>query len=271
MIPEPIFCLSMDADHHTGVYRFSTNNTVFYVEAHPDADIDAADYGFPPAISEILERTPRPSECNWADIRKNNRVEWSKRPLKGLRSCWHQEKIDLRDLEPVKYLRHRVWQVRYRGRLSVAKIARFEFELPWVERETLVYSIIDGESIGPSFLGHLTEEERVMGLLLEYVPDARPAGPADSAKCLTVLRKLHAFHILHTDTNIYNFLIVTETGVGLMCDFEDCKLDVDSVELEQEEHDLRTKLQEDIGQSNEDGSDVGQERLKRQTVGQYRI
>lgn len=76
--------------------------------------------------------------------------------------------------------------------------------------------------------------------------------------------------MLHTDTNIYNFLI-TENGVGLMCDFEDCRLEVDRVESEQEEQDLRTKLQEDIGQSNEDGSDVGQERLKRQRVGQYRL
>lgn len=118
MVPEPAFCLSMDADDRSGLYRFSTDKTVFYVEAHPEADIDEADYGFPPAILQILEPTPRPPECNWADIREHNRVEWRVKPLKGVTECWHAEKVDLRDLEPIKYLRQRVWQVRYRGVLS---------------------------------------------------------------------------------------------------------------------------------------------------------
>jgi serine/threonine protein kinase len=131
-----------------------------------------------------------------------------------------------------------------------------------------VYHIIDGKSMGPRFLGHLMEEARVMGLLLEYVPDARPAQPADLATCSTVLRKLHNLHILHTDINIYNFMI-DWNGVSLVCDFEDCKLDVGRTELE--ERNLITKLYEDIGQAGEDGSDVGQERLKRQRAGQYRI
>jgi serine/threonine protein kinase len=260
----------MDSDDREGLYRFSTNNTIFYVEAHPEADIDEVDYGFPPAIMEILDATPRPRECNWADIRENNRVQWSIKSLKGVNECWHHEYIDLRDLEPVKYLRQRVWQVRHRGVLCIAKIARFEFELPWVERETLVYRIIDGKSIGPRFLGHLTEEGRVMGLLLEYIPDTRPAQPADLATCSTVLRKLHNLHVLHTDTNIYNFLI-DENGVGLICDFEGCKLDVDCTALQLEEQDLITRLYEDIGQADEDGSWVGQERLKQQSAGQYRI
>jgi hypothetical protein len=76
MVPEPAFCLSMDSDVRGGLYRFSTENTVFYVEAHPETDIDEEDYGFPPAILQILEPTPRPPECNWADIREHTcRVE----------------------------------------------------------------------------------------------------------------------------------------------------------------------------------------------------
>jgi serine/threonine protein kinase len=260
----------MDSDDSEGLYRFSTDNTVFYVEVHPEADIDEADRGFPPAILQILGPTPRPPECNWADIREHNRVEWRAKTLKGVTECWHREKIDLRDLEPVKYLRHRVWQVRYRGILAIAKIARFEFELPWVERETLVYHMIEGKSIGPRFLGHLMEEGRVMGILLEYIPDVRPAQPADFATCAAVLRNLHDLCILHTDTNIYNFLI-GENGAGLMCDFEDCRLKADAAELELEEQGLMAALNNDIGQADEDGSDVGQDRLRRQRVGQYRI
>lgn len=65
----------MDADSRSGVYRFSKGNTVFYVEAHPKADINEANYGFPPMIVNIVLSTPQPAGCNWADIRKNNHVE----------------------------------------------------------------------------------------------------------------------------------------------------------------------------------------------------
>jgi serine/threonine protein kinase len=270
MSPEPAFCLSMESSDREGLYRFSTNNTIFYVEAHPEADIDEVDMGFPPAILAILDSTPRPPECNWADIRENNCVQWSIKSLKGVNETWHHEYIDLRDLDPVKCLRLRVWQVRYRGVLCIAKIARFEFEVRWVERETLVYRTIDGKSIGPKFLGHLMEEGRVMGFLLEYIPDARAARPGDLATCSTVLRKLHDLNVLHTDINIYNFLI-RENGVALMCDFEDCQLDVDSTALQVEEEDLTTKIHDDIGQADEDASWVGQDRLKQQSAGQYRI
>lgn len=63
-------CLSMDAGDRNGLYRFSMDSIVFYVEAHEDAALDDADYGFPPAILKLLP--PRPLACNWADIRKNN-------------------------------------------------------------------------------------------------------------------------------------------------------------------------------------------------------
>ena len=260
----------MDADSRSGVYRFSKGNTVFYVEAHPEADIDEIDYGFPPAILNIVLSTPQLPDCNWADIRKDNRVEWKKKTLKGVSDVWHPVTIDLRDVEPVKYLRHRVWQVRYRGLLCIAKIARFEFEVPWLERETVVYGIIDGQDIGPPVVGHLMEEGRVMGLLIEYIPNTRPARPADLETCATLLRKLHNLNILHTDINIYNFLI-NENGDGLLCDFEDCRLNVGRAELEQEEQALITSLHNDIGQADEDGSDIGQHRLKCQKAGQYRI
>jgi serine/threonine protein kinase len=108
-----------------------------------------------------------------------------------------------------------------------------------------------------------------MGFLLEYMPDVRPAQPATFATCATLLRQLHDLSILHTDTNIYNFLI-SKNGAGLMCDFEGCKLEAGPVELGLEEQGL-VALNNDIGQADEDGSDIGQDRLKRQRVGQYRI
>lgn len=45
----------------------------------------------------------------------------------------------------------------------VAKFARFEWEIQYLENETVAYEWIDGRKIGPRFLGHLTEGDRVIG------------------------------------------------------------------------------------------------------------
>jgi hypothetical protein len=67
-------CISMDALYRSGLYRFSEKGSVFYVEAHPDADLDDCDYGFPPAILERLP--PRPPHCNWVDLARDC-VKWT--------------------------------------------------------------------------------------------------------------------------------------------------------------------------------------------------
>lgn len=62
-------------------------------------------------------------------------------------------------------------------------------------------------NIGPQFLGHLTENGRVIGILMEYVNDARHAGAQDVEICREVLSQLHQLGVRHGDTNRFNFLI----------------------------------------------------------------
>lgn len=49
------------------------------------------------------------------------------------------------------------------------KLARLDWEIQYIENETTAYRRIDGHAIGPRFLGHLTEDGRVIGFLMERI------------------------------------------------------------------------------------------------------
>lgn len=265
--PRDFVCISMSAVNRHGFYRFSGGGgTVFYVEAYPNAPLKDDEYGFPPAILMLLP--PRPASCNWVDIKDAGGTEWRARTLKGVQNCWHPRRIDLRDLRPIKYFNPNVCQVVYQTELAIAKIARFDFEVPFIEQETFAYRIIEGKGIGPRFLGHLMEHERVIGILLEYVP-ARPGTPADFDVCLDVLRKLHDLKIVLKDINKHNFLV--DGARALICDFADCLANADDETLKVEEDALMENLADDFGDDDDNWSDFGQQRLKEMSNNEYRI
>ncbi|KAH7265454.1 uncharacterized protein BKA55DRAFT_685921 [Fusarium redolens] len=97
----------------------------------------------------------------------------------------------------------------------IAKIARFEWELPHIEQEAGAYQLLEGPGLAPRFLGH--ENGRIMGLLMEKI-EGRSASFQDLSICKTALGKLHELGHAHGDVNRHNFL-VTEEGVKLL-DFE---------------------------------------------------
>ena len=108
-----------------------------------------------------------------------------------------------------------------------------------------------------------------MGILLEYIP-SRSGDSADFDVCLDVLRKLHNLKIVLNDVNKHNFLVV-EDGKALICDFADCLVDADDEVLRVEEDRLLDNLADDFGDSDDDWSDFGQQRLKEMSAGEYRI
>ncbi|BDD61734.1 hypothetical protein MAP00_006762 [Monascus purpureus] len=75
----------------------------------------------------------------------------------------------------------------------VAKFARFYWEIQYLENETTAYQWIDGHDIGPRFLGHLVEDGRVIGVLIERVRNARHAGIEDLEVCQKALSRLHSW------------------------------------------------------------------------------
>jgi hypothetical protein len=118
-----------------------------------------------------------------------------------------------------------VQEVRYNGAPAIAKIACFKWDVARIERETWAYSIvarhhsehINEPPITPNFLGHLTENGRIMGFLLQKV-DGEPACVDDLGSCEALLRRLHRLGLLHGDVNRYNFVVdrVSRSGMRLV-------------------------------------------------------
>ena len=161
---------------------------------------------------------------------------------------------------------------RYESELVCSKIARFEHELPDIEREAQAYRIIDGHNIGPRFLGHLTENGRVIGVLMEYIPAARHGTVADLGVCVAVLRRLHELKILLGDTNRNNFLVSPDGEQAVICDFASSELDAHDGALKEEEAGLLTSLESDEFNEEDNMWDIyGQHRFTEVSRSEYRI
>lgn len=141
----------------------------------------------------------------------------------------------------------RVHVVNYNLELALAKIVRFEFELPWVGTEPAVYQAIDGHCIGPTFLGHLVEHGRVMGFLLQRV-EGRHGDFSDLDACQAIVERLHSLGIVHGDFNRHNFL-VSPSDVTL--------IDFEAGEIDGSRDTMNTELTQLTEQLNEDGRGGG--------------
>lgn len=170
---------------------------------------------FPP---ELFDHLPKLPDGDWMKVRifrKSGHLiaEPSNAILKGVTTCWHHNLVDVQSLVFEERPSARVDVVKYNSKSTIAKIARFEHEVPWIEDETAIYQAIDGHDIGPVFLGHLVEHSRVMGFLLEKI-EGRQAELGDLEACQSIVKRLHSLGILHGDLNKYNF-IVGPTGITL--------------------------------------------------------
>lgn len=171
-------------------------------------------------------------------------------------SCiWHPRLVDCFDIERTEYLTALAQECKWvasseqqqHPSAMVAKMARFRWEIPYIEAETRMYQVLDGNrGIAPGFLGHVHEEGRVMGILLEKVPDGRHAEPADLERCRAALGRLHALGYLHGDCNKYNFVVRPDGGVVLV-DFEKARECRDQAALEAEMASLPSQLAETTG------------------------
>ena len=127
----------------------------------------------------------------------------------------------------------------------IAKTARFEWEIPYIEQETRIYQRLEGTGLAPRFLGHVHEQGRVIGFLLAYA-EGRHAGTQDLTDCRAALDQLHRLAVLHGDTNRYNF-IVDGNGDVTMIDFEKAKENASQGEMEAEMAGLEEQLKEESG------------------------
>ncbi|KAH6682259.1 hypothetical protein F5X68DRAFT_263243 [Plectosphaerella plurivora] len=85
-----------------------------------------------------------------------------------VKNVWHPQLVDFLHLQRVEQLtlltRECTWneQPQPEHLLGIAKMARFEWEIPYIEAETKAYRLSEGTGLAPRFLGHIHEEGRVI-------------------------------------------------------------------------------------------------------------
>lgn len=220
---------------------------------------DDMDLIFEPTLIEILRPLLPAGDWNHVRIFRVNssdksstgnaevQVEASTQVLPGILGVWHSLRLDYLELETGSRLRSNVCEAtcsKIPGQFIV-KFARFHYEIAQLERETIPYKWVEGHNIGPKFLGHLTEDGRVIGFAMSKIEEARHATPDDPDVCRQALRRLHALGIKHGDTNKHNFLIHPH-GVT-MIDLDFAKHNSTEIDLNEELYDLEQQLADTSG------------------------
>ncbi|KND86310.1 hypothetical protein TOPH_09066 [Tolypocladium ophioglossoides CBS 100239] len=253
-------------------YRILVGSMVKYVVVAAGALERFAIMDMPLNFENILPPLPyQDSSWNVAHIYRATstgelKSSLSQQRLKGVCNKWHPVLIDFLELERVAQLgmltQECTWcpgsrQYQESSATMIAKMARFVWEVPYIERETKAYQILEGIGIGPRFLGHVHEQGRIIGILLEKV-EGRNAGIEDLESCTAALKCLHARGVVHGDCNRYNFVISPENTVFLV-DFEGSSISTDEDAMKKEIATLEAQLREETGRGGPavliDGSD----------------
>ncbi|KAI1184140.1 alpha-galactosidase A [Nemania serpens] len=210
--------LSQEISDEEGMYRIRSGQHVYYLTI--STDVFDEDTMCRPYL--LLPQLPSLSDMPSRKIKLARNEDGSLAVtacydlLQEIEFTWHEKRIDVLSLPRIKRLRSGVFETLYEGRAAVAKIACFEWQIPSLTRETWAYCVLtkiqrpsDGPPVAPEFLGHLTENGRVMGFLMEKL-EGRPACSDDLAQCAALLKRLHGLGdlgLVHGDINRYNFIV----------------------------------------------------------------
>lgn len=246
-------------------FRILTGCSVKYVTIQAGALSSDALMDMPLSFQDILPPLPYSgSHWNSAFISRNaasGKLEaaLSKKELPVVGTVWHPKKVDFLDLQRTHQLSLLAQECKINsGNLMnrspsedqgqdamIAKIARFPWEIQYIEAETRIYQLLQASKIGPRFLAHIHEEGRVIGFLLEKVEGRQP-NISDLHICQRALQRLHDRGVLHGDVNRHNFII--PPGIeAVLIDFEKAVIDADAESLEKEMASLEEQLSEETG------------------------
>ncbi|KAH7305031.1 hypothetical protein B0I35DRAFT_362563 [Stachybotrys elegans] len=238
-----------DDDSFESEYRLRVGNQVKYLVVSPGT-FDRDTLSFP---LQSLPRLPYNEGWTVANISRDQtsgdlKTSLSDRKLPGIKCQWHSTKVDCLELDKTKQLTAMAFEASHSAlspqATMIAKIARFEWEMPRIEQETRAYQLLEGCGLAPRFLAHVHENGRIMGFLLEKI-EGRSASIQDLSVCETALKKLHKLGLVHGDVNRYNF-IVTEEGVKVI-DFENLQENASSESMSKELKKLRMELVDESG------------------------
>lgn len=250
-------CLLDYDDTDASDYRFLVDGKhVKYVTTAPGTFRGAEDdRGFEPILlGELLPQFPV-GAWNKAFVARDTKtgevsfVKTETVGLAGVENLWHPARLNELDFTKKDRIRQRVHVSTHptlnNSKPVLIKLAVWPWEIKSMEIETTAYQQINGSGIGPKFLGHLTEgkDGRVVGFVVEWLQDARAAGPGDMEGCKKALGRLHRLGIKLGDINKHNFLVRDGHDVVLV-DFEAAKHNCLPDELNNEMSALKSSLED---------------------------
>ncbi|KAH3910768.1 hypothetical protein HBH56_146080 [Parastagonospora nodorum] len=241
--------MSVDLEHQPSEFRILVDRKfVKYLTIDPGLyHVDVMCLA--PVLISMLPPLP-PGDWNQGRISRDTSTgrphfaNVTKAQLPGVTNLWHPLRVDHLDLGIGKKLCSNVYEATY-SRFNapiVAKFARFDWEISKIEAETTANEWIDDLGIAPKFVGHLTEEGRVIGFLMERITGFRHATPEDLTLCQQALSRLHGLGIKHGDINKHNILI--RDGQATLIDFDSSKRCSDVKELKEEFRMLEKELKD---------------------------
>ncbi|KAL8396356.1 hypothetical protein RB594_004659 [Gaeumannomyces avenae] len=246
-------------------FRFLVDNQLFKYITISGGLFTPDDMAFEPALVPQLPPFPL-GDWNTARVSADAATGLpcfevvEKRLLPSITNLWHSVRIDYMELHMGRRLRSNVWEAtcaRFGSKIVVAKFARFPWEVGYLAKETAAYEWIQGQDIGPAFLGHLTEEGRAIGFVMARVGGGDCSGnegaesgihhaqEEDLPLCQSLLGRMHALGIKHGDTNKHNMLV--HNGRATMIDFECAVRLASTEEMEEEMEKLPGQLRDSSG------------------------
>jgi hypothetical protein len=249
-------------DNDESYFRFLCHDKQVKYVTIEGGIFSADDMCFAPALLPMLPPFP-PGDWNYGRIAKSPQdgtayfTETVRKQLSGVQNVWHPTRVDHLDLIYGHRLRSNIWEATTPALPTkfVTKFARFDWEIGYMDDECAAYQWIEGQSIGPKFLGHLVEEGRVIGFLIESLVGSRHAEIGDLTVCQEALTRLHKLGIKHGDVNKFNFMI--RGGHATLIDFECARKCDDKEELEEELRSLATQLVDNSGRGGRGLVDTG--------------
>lgn len=229
---------SIDEDYESH-FRFLVDDTFVKYVTIDTGLFRTDDMAFAPALLPLLPQFP-PGDWNVGRISKDRTTdepafsENARQLLPAVQQAWHNTLVDILELPMDHKIRSNVYRVTHPNfkHTMIAKFAVYPWQTDWLNDETKAYRWIDGTGIGPRFLGHLTEEGRVVGFLLEDLSEARHPEGKDLVLCQEVVTRLHNLGILHGDLNKNNILISGERAVLIDLDAAEKCEDVKALQTE---------------------------------------
>ncbi|KAF2106087.1 alpha-galactosidase A precursor [Lophiotrema nucula] len=243
---------SVDSDDESEFRILVDGRSIRYLTIDPGL-YDVGDMCFGPSLISMLPPLP-PGDWNQGHISNDaskGRPHFSrvtKAQLPEITNIWHPRQVDYLELGMGKKLRSNVYEATcpcVDSNMIIAKFARFSWEMPQLDAEARAYQWIERQNIGPKFLGHISEEGRVIGFMIERIADCRHAAPGDVALCQQTLRRLHELGIRHGDVNRHNFLV--HDGRATLIDFDMAARGADEQALEEEFRRVQEELQDTSG------------------------